>query len=995
MFLSLHQHPFIDEYINLLNSRNGIQTLIKGNKDIPKKTEFEFNVIDKVIYDKLEIINPFYSHYSLQSPYGIYNWEIDFYLPLLIANRLSQAQRYEEAQHWYHLIFDPTNASDKNAWVFKPFKDEKFDNTDTLLLDNDHQDYDAWKETPFSPHVIATFRPEAYMIYTLMKYLDNLIDWGDMLFRRDTIESINEATQYYILASEILGPKPRAIPTVKSDKKLTYSEILSQRSSNDPGLSNPIIDVKLEFPRFSSTDDFSLTGASTVFGIIRNVGYFKLPPNKKILSYWDIVADRLFKIRNSMNIEGIKRELPLFEPPIDPAMLIRAAQAGLDLTSVVSDLYSPSPMYRFGVIVQKAIEYTNEVKAFGNALLAALEKRDGEELSIIRARHEKNILDLTKQIKEKQKKEAEANFEALQINHEALTQKFKHIQKMLGNKSISVPPYLKGKDIKFLQIEQSDFSKLVIIENEGINITKEEKKELELNREAEWRSNTASTFENTAAILANIPNWNMQPWGAGPTLGGSNLNASFNSIAGIYKSEAAGFNNRASQVAKTSSWILRQDEWIQQSKSLASEINNLKKQMLSAEIKDYIAQREIENHEKQIEHSQEVLDFISGDESVVKFSSNSVLYNWMISQLKIMYKQSYKMAYDLAKQAEKCYRFEMGISDSNFIQFDYFDSDKKGLLAGDRLSISLKQLEKSYLDQNKREFEITKHISLRQINPLELLNLRNSKEAKCTFDIPETLFDMDFPGHYKRRIKSISITMPCIAGPYTGINATLRLLSSRFRKNTERSNGYPYKGTADDRFIENKIPFTSIAISTGQNDSGIFELNFRDERYIPFEGAGAISTWQLELPAAVKQFDYNTISDVIIHMKYTALEDQGEFKTAAIENINKTIAELNFEASGLFTVIDLIHDLPMEWHKINESAADKKTEYSISLATLNKFLPSFADKYTAALFKLIYGEAAMDKSGELENLKDPVNIEIGNLSDIKSAHLILKYILKN
>jgi hypothetical protein len=27
----------------------------------------------------------------------------------------------------------------------------------------------------------------------------------------------------------------------------------------------------------------------------------------------------------------------------------------------------------------------------------------------------------------------------------------------------------------------------------------------------------------------------------------------------------------------------------------------------------------------------------------------------------------------------------------------------------------------------------------------------------------------------------------------------------------------------------------------------MFELNFRDERYLPFEGAGAISTWQLEL----------------------------------------------------------------------------------------------------------------------------------------------------
>jgi len=28
---------------------------------------------------------------------------------------------------------------------------------------------------------------------------------------------------------------------------------------------------------------------------------------------------------------------------------------------------------------------------------------------------------------------------------------------------------------------------------------------------------------------------------------------------------------------------------------------------------------------------------------------------------------------------------------------------------------------------------------------------------------------------------------------------------------------------------------------------GMPKLNFRDERYLPFEGAGAISTWQLEL----------------------------------------------------------------------------------------------------------------------------------------------------
>ena len=45
-----------------------------------------------------------------------------------------------------------------------------------------------------------------------MKYLDNLIAWGDSLFRQDTIESINEATQLYVLAANMLGPRPQRIP---------------------------------------------------------------------------------------------------------------------------------------------------------------------------------------------------------------------------------------------------------------------------------------------------------------------------------------------------------------------------------------------------------------------------------------------------------------------------------------------------------------------------------------------------------------------------------------------------------------------------------------------------------------------------------------------------------------------------------------------------------------------------------------------------------------
>lgn len=38
-------------------------------------------------------------------------------------------------------------------------------------------------------------------------------------------------------------------------------------------------------------------------------------------------------------------------------------------------------------------------------------------------------------------------------------------------------------------------------------------------------------------------------------------------------------------------------------------------------------------------------------------------------------------------------------------------------------------------------------------------------------------------------------------------------------------------------------------------DGGMFETNLREERFLPFEGAGAISTWTLALPTQLRAFD--------------------------------------------------------------------------------------------------------------------------------------------
>jgi Tc toxin complex TcA C-terminal TcB-binding domain len=47
--------------------------------------------------------------------------------------------------------------------------------------------------------------------------------------------------------------------------------------------------------------------------------------------------------------------------------------------------------------------------------------------------------------------------------------------------------------------------------------------------------------------------------------------------------------------------------------------------------------------------------------------------------------------------------------------------------------------------------------------------------------MPEEIFDLDFPGHYFRRIKSVSVTLPCVVGPGTTVSCTLGLLKNTIR----------------------------------------------------------------------------------------------------------------------------------------------------------------------------------------------------------------------
>ena len=88
-----------------------------------------------------------------------------------------------------------------------------------------------------------------------------------------------------------------------------------------------------------------------------------------------------------MNISGVRRQLALFAPPLDPMMLVRARAAGLSVDDTLGNLAAP-PRYRFSYLIEKAKQFTQSAQSLGNALLSALEKKDVEELTLLRSVHE-------------------------------------------------------------------------------------------------------------------------------------------------------------------------------------------------------------------------------------------------------------------------------------------------------------------------------------------------------------------------------------------------------------------------------------------------------------------------------------------------------------------------------------------------------------------------------------------------------------------------------
>ncbi len=1005
-----HFHPFVGKLIAQLNKKS-----ITGLMDaefLEKKDFFE-EFYQPNEDETVKVISfPEEIDVSEDGAYAVYNWELFYHVPLTIAVHLSKNQRFAQAQKWFHYIFDPT-ARDGKFWRFLAFRDKNFKKIDELLYlaskpENELDDedrrrkrlllsgYEQLRKNPFHPHVVARTRPLAYALNVVMKYLDNLIAWGDSLFRQDTIETINEATQLYVLAANILGPRPERIPQRGTTKPMTFNQLKKRLDD----LGNALVELEGQFPfdlQYPATRGADTDQMKNLFGIGRTL-YFCLPRNEKLLSYWDIVADRLFKIRHCMNIEGVVRELPLFQPPIDPGMLVKAAAAGIDISSLVSGLNQPLSPVRAQILIRKALEIAGEVRGMGNSLLSALEKRDAEALARLRQAHEISIQQMVQDLRYLQWKEAEASTEALIKSRETALERYRFYQRLLGKSEEEL------KDVTSFSLERRELTEenfdevytelveqyaqqidieayphLKVLDKGRLYLNPEEDKVLnELLPEATTFDLLSSIYETIGSIAAFIPDLKAQaqPLGVGATSDvpvGRAIRSLYGIYARILRIISAWERSEADLTSRTASYKRRADEWMLQRNLAARELMQIGRQIITSLIREQIARHEYKKLKKQIEQAKEIDRFLHD-----KFT-NKELYSWMAGEISKLYYEYYKLAFDVARQAEQTMKHELmrtELDKQTFIKFNYWDTGRKGLLAGDALHLDIKRMEMAYHDANKREYELTRHISLRQLNPLALLSLKAT--GSCEVSVPEWLFDLDTPGHYMRRIKSVSLSIPAVVGPYVSINCTLTLLKSSIRKSALLKDDKYARDDEDDRFIDYFGTIQSIVTSSAQNDSGLFETNLRDERYLPFEGAGAISTWRLELPSKFRQFDYGTISDVILHMRYTARQGGDKLQKAALAQVEEIVRNAN--QAGLALFFSMKHDFPSEWTRFVADIPDSNV--TLNLTIKKDFFPYLAHGKTIKIAGLQVHAIKTDKIAttrltglDLEALGDSLGLD--------------------
>lgn len=760
---------------------------------------------------------------------GLYFWELFFYMPYLVAWRLSQEEEYSDALVWYNYIFDPAaRGRDNSSDIRQQYPEPDYWSVRPLVesASSAAQASAMWLTT--DPDALASAYPVHYQKAVFMAYVSTLMAAADASYRLLTNDGLSLARLQYGQVKDLLGIRPDTL-IVNYWTPETLEELAISTESN----------VALLSYEQQVTPLPALPGKFSVGADVATSDSFMAPVNSQLLGYWNTLDSRLYNLRHQLTIDGLPMTVPLYAPPVNPTVLMEQSVQGGSLISTSSGMTVTVPPYRFTTMLQSARAAVSTLSQFGQTLLSYYERKDATGLQELDAQLALDISAYTLTLGQNAIDALDQDKIVLEASRSMAQQRYDHYFGL----------YTTG-------VSAGEISAMVLRDSSSASMT------------------AASPLITAGMAMKTIPNI------FGLADGGEEVGAP-TLAAGIVLQLTGEITGLAAQQTEISeSYRRRSEEWQIQYQQAQSEVDTLNAQLDALAIRRQGAVTSLQLAQAQQDNLKSTLSFLT-----TRFTQSS-LYNWLTGQLSALYYQAYDAVLSLCLSAQACWQYEMGDMTSTFIQTGAWNDSYHGLLVGETLMLNLQQMESAWLSRNARRLDLTKTISLKQLDSDAFTNLVT--DGKTQFSLSESLFDNDYPGHYLRQIKFVTVSLPALVGPYQDVRMTLTQSGSRTLLKAD-IDGVKYlndstKGSASN-IVTNLRASQQIAVSQGMNDSGMFMLNFGDERYLPFEGTGAISDWQISFPNATsteQQALLQSLNDVIIQVHYTAVYGGSTFEQAVI-----------------------------------------------------------------------------------------------------------------
>lgn len=753
---------------------------------------------------------------SFEGGVGLYTWELFFHAPFLIANRLLAEQRFAEADLWFKRIFDPAGYRNADGVLQKVDSNTRYWNVKQLQSDV------AWNSSsPIDtddPDVIATADPMNYKLAVYLRGLELLAARGDQLYRQQTRDSLSEAKMWYVQALQLLGVRPE-LPLTQAWNAPTLQA--ASTTSN----------VRLLDLEGVAEEQLAVLAPASPRQIAITNGPFRPPVDTAVLAYWDRFEGRLYNLRRHLSIDGQPLALELFEAPADPKALQLARQAGDGAGGMQAGGTQALWPQRFMVLLERARNAVQQVIQFGSNLQGVLERRDADALSVLQQTQQGGLLALM----------GEA--------HSANVASLQHTLSGLQNTRATTLARQQHYDALYLE-----------------NISVQEQLAMDLRSQATFLEDSAGVLRVVAGGLNLLPNVAGMAVGWGEVGG---LVDAYSDVlrvaAGMNQGQAAKIDASEMYRRRRQEWDLQRDQARREGEVISTQIDSLNEQIAMAD-----------KQRQQTEMEQACNDAVL--EVMTTRFTGQALFNWQAGRMSTLYYQLYDTVSSLCSQAQKSYGWETG-DNRKYLRPGNWSDLYQGLLAGESLLLSLQQMEAAYLSWDQRALQVRKTASLRTLEPTLIDTIKQlltsdsvaimaaEKTAQCveverdsdnnlvlTFKLEDLNIQADYPVSLNlgnsRLIKSISVSLPALLGPYENVQALLR-----YNSNKELANGCK-----------------AVALSHGLDDSGQFQLDFNDGQYLPFEGLPIeTGTFSLVFPNAHSSQNAMLLSlnDIILHINYT------------------------------------------------------------------------------------------------------------------------------